>query len=99
MRTMSPPPPATDDLYVPRFVLRDGTTASVRVAGPADHEAMRQFFHDLSPESRFKRFFTAGEPSDTLIDRFCAAPGDGETFTIVALRHVGDEVHIVAAAS
>ena len=44
---------------------------------------MRRFFHELSPESRRRRFFTVGEPSETLIDSFCdssdpAAPGDAD---------------------
>ena len=29
------------------------------------------FFHELSPESRRKRFFTAGEPADALVNRLC----------------------------
>ena len=63
MRTIPAPPPATDDLDAPRLVLRDGTVASVRTASPSDRDALRRFFHDLSPESRWNRFFTMSEPS------------------------------------
>src|SRR4029450_6724981 len=69
MRTIPAPPPATDDLDTPRLVLRDGTVASVRTAGAADRDEVRLFFHDLSAASRWKRFFTLGEPSQRIIDR------------------------------
>ena len=69
MRTIPAPPPATDDLDAPRLVLRDGTVASVRTAGAADRDELRRFFHDLSAESRWNRFFTMSEPSQTIIDR------------------------------
>ena len=62
MHPVAPAPPAVDDAAAPRLVLRDGTVASVRRSTPADREALRRFFHELSPESRRKRFFTAGEP-------------------------------------
>ena len=43
-----------------RLVLRDGSVATVRPATPADRDAVRRFYHDLSPESRRRRFMTAG---------------------------------------
>ena len=49
--------PVGDYLDHPRVVLRDGTVASIRAASDHDREALRQFFHDLSPESRRRRFF------------------------------------------
>ena len=73
MQTLFPPLPAADELNAHRLVLRDGSVAIVRPAGPSDREAMRRFFHELSPESRRHRFFIAGEPPDAVIDRFCAA--------------------------
>ena len=62
MRTVAPPPPATDDLDVHRLVLRDGSTASLRMADAGD---------DLSSESHYRRFLTAGEPPDAIIEHFC----------------------------
>ena len=50
--------PVGDYLENPRMVLRDGTVASVRVATDIDREPLRRFFHDLSPESRRRRFFS-----------------------------------------
>ena len=50
---------------------------------------MRRFFHELSPESRRKRFFTAGEPPDALVDRLCDSADDQRSVTLVAVRQVG----------
>jgi hypothetical protein len=35
-----------------RVVLRDGTIATMRLTRSTDHDALRRFFHELSPESR-----------------------------------------------
>ena len=99
MHTLSPPLPAADDLDTHRLVLRDGSVAIVRPAGPSDHEAMRRFFHELSPESRRHRFFIAGEPPDAVIDRFCTAADPAESLTLIACRRSGDDERIVAVAS
>ena len=99
MRTIPAPPPATDDLDASRLVLRDGTTAIVRTAGPADRDALRRFFHNLSPESRRNRFFVSGEPPAAIIDRFAASSEDGRALTLVACRHVETEIRIIAVAS
>lgn len=55
-----------------RVVLRDGTVATLRVTTPADHDALRRFFHELSPESRWRRFFTLADPAETLIEHLFA---------------------------
>ena len=99
MRTIPAPPPATDDLDVPRLVLRDGTVASVRTAGAADRDELRRFFHDLPPESRWNRFFTMSEPSQTIIDRWTESPEDGRARTLVACRHQDGDDRIIAVAS
>ena len=76
MRAVAPPPPAVDDPPRRALVLRDGTVATrAALDGPADREAMRRFFHELSPESRRRRFFTAGEPADALVDRLLRLGG------------------------
>ena len=90
MYPLAPSPPAVDDPAAPRLVLRDGTVASVRRSTPADCEAMRQFFHELSQESRRKRFFTAGEPPDALVDQLCDSADERRNVTLVAIRQVGD---------
>jgi acetate---CoA ligase (ADP-forming) len=39
-------------------VLRDGSTATIRPVRPDDGESLLRFFHSLSPESRYLRFFS-----------------------------------------
>ena len=51
-------PPSAAEWADSRVVLRDGTVATLRVTTPADHNALRRFFHELSPDSRRRRFFT-----------------------------------------
>jgi hypothetical protein len=62
MQLLPPPLPSCEDPTL-GAVLRDGSVVSLKIAGPADHDAVRRFFHDLSPESRRRRFFTLAEPS------------------------------------
>src|SRR6185503_9902714 len=99
MRPITASAPATDDLDVPRLVLRDGTVASVRIAGAADRDELRRFFRDLSAESRWNRFFTMSEPSQTIIDRWTESPEDGRALTLVACRRHGGDDRIIAVAS
>src|SRR5471030_1150881 len=99
MHQRPPSPLALDDPSAPRLVLRDGTVATVRRSTPADHEMMRRFFHELSPESRRRRFFTAGEPADTLVDRLCDSADALRSTTLVAVRQVGDDTRLIAVGS
>lgn len=99
MRAIPASPTATDDPDASRLVLRDGTTATVRIAGPQDREALRRFFHNLPPDSRRNRFFTTGEPSPAIVDPFAESSADGHAMTLVACRPADGEVRIIAAAS
>ena len=56
--TADPLPPASAGSIDSRVVLRDGTVATLRITRPADHDALRRFFHELSPESHHRRFFS-----------------------------------------
>ena len=104
MRQISPPPaPATDDVDTPRLVLRDGTVATIRHAECGDADAVRRFFHDLSPESRHKRFFAVGEPPERLIESLCdsTTPSRGLTLLVDAprrRRHAADCDRVVHRA-
>jgi len=99
MRPLAPAPPALDDPTTPRLVLRDGSVATVRRSTPDDREAMRRFFHDLSPESRRRRFFTAAEPNDALVDRLCDSADGRRSLTLVAVRQAGSETRFIAVGS
>ena len=70
MQVVGPSLPSADRAES-RIILRDGTLATIRLSVPEDRDALRRFFHELSPESHRRRFFTLGDPSDRLIDSFC----------------------------
>ena len=97
-RAISPPSPAADELDAQRLVLRDGSVASVRTASTTDREAVRRFFQDLSPESRRKRFFTAGAAPQAVVDSLCDSSDPSRAFTLLVWRQLDDAVRIIAAA-
>ena len=80
-------------------MLRDGTVASIRPTTAADHEALRRFFHELTPESRQRRFFTPSEPGDRLIDRFSDSSDPASELTLIALRQFEDGERPIAVAT
>ena len=90
MRKAAPALPVGDYLNHPRVVLRDGTVASIRVASAQDGEALRRFFHELSPESRRRRFFTPAEPSAAIIQRLADAHDPDRALTLIVDRYVDD---------
>jgi hypothetical protein len=55
-------PPYQDSVASGRLILRDGSTAIVRVAQPEDRDALCAFFERLSSESRQRRFFSLSIP-------------------------------------
>jgi GNAT superfamily N-acetyltransferase len=83
----------------PRAELRDGSVAALRVTRPADRNALRRFFHELSPGSRQHRFFSLAEPAETLIDSFCDSSDPTRQATVVALRLENEGLRPVAVAS
>ena len=82
-----------------RVVLRDGTVATLRVTRPADHDALRRFFHELSDESHRRRFFSLADPAETLIDAFCDSSNPTRQSTVVALRLADGELRPIAVGS
>ena len=99
MHPVSPSRPSEDEVGGTRLVLRDGSAASVRVAEAADRDQVRRFFHELSPDSRRKRFFTAGEPPDQVVDRLCDGSDPSHTLTLIVDRQVDGRVRPIAVAS
>ncbi|MGE3511106.1 MAG: GNAT family N-acetyltransferase [Vicinamibacterales bacterium] len=98
MRPGSPPLPAVADASN-RLMLRDGTVATLRQATPDDRAAIQRFFHDLSPESRHRRFLSLGEVSETLLDQLCATCDPTVAVTLLAWRQVMDDARPIAVAS
>jgi acetyl coenzyme A synthetase (ADP forming)-like protein len=99
MKLVVPPLPASDDAATSRANLRDGTVATLKIATPADHASVKQFFHDLSPESRRRRFFGIAEPPDSFITQWCDSSDPAKSLTMLALRLVDGELRPIAIGS
>ena len=82
-----------------RLVLRDGSVATVCPATPADCDAVRRFYHDLSAESRRRRFMIVGQAPQDVIDRLCDSSDPTRAMTLLALRQLPDGVHVIAVCS
>ena len=64
-------------------VLRDGATARLRQASIEDREQLREFYRDLSPQSRYFRFF--GKPRvGNIVEDIVRALAAGDAVTLVA---------------
>jgi acetate---CoA ligase (ADP-forming) len=93
------PPPYQDAAEAGRLVLRDGSTAQVRLARPADLAELQGFFAQLSPESRRRRFFSAAPPSAELIASHCDCSNPQSALTLVVFRTHEGKPHIIATGS
>jgi len=99
MRSAAPPSPSFDDPLSDRLILRDGSVATIRTTAATDAAEMRRFFHELSPESRYKRFFTVSEPADDVIGRLCESSDPARGVTLVAVRTIEGRARFVAVGS
>ena len=98
MQIVTPALPSEDD-SASRAVLRDGTVATLRLAQTGDREILRRFFHDLSPESRRRRFHGYGEPTDALLDRLSDSSDLSRAATLLVLRVRDGESRPIAVGS
>jgi acetyl coenzyme A synthetase (ADP forming)-like protein len=89
-------PDATETDFL---TLRDGSTAAVRVAGPADCEALADFFARLSPQSRWRRFLSPALPRSELIASLCDSSKPRSALTLLATRVQGGKPCILATGS
>lgn len=81
------------------LILRDGTTAIVRLSSPEDREALEQFFTGLSAESRYRRFFSTSGPGPQEIEALSDSSNPRSRLTLVVLRTVRGAPRIIATAS
>src|SRR5262245_52690849 len=95
-RPLYVPTPYQDAAESGRLILRDGSTATIRLAGPGDREALRSFFARLSPESRRRRFFSVSLPSDELLDALCDHRAG---LTLIVTRLVEGRSTVIATGS
>jgi acetyl coenzyme A synthetase (ADP forming)-like protein len=93
------PPPYQDAAESGRLILRDGTTAQIRVARSEDCEAVKAFFERLSPESRRRRFFSVSVPRSEMLRALCDDSDPRSALTLLVMRSPEGESHIVATGS
>src|SRR5262245_6401871 len=93
------PTPYQDAPEAGRLILRDGSTAHVRMARPDDCPALLAFFERLSPDALYRRFFSAAAPSVGQVARFCDNSDPRAALTLVVTRTHEGEPRIVATAS
>jgi acyl-CoA synthetase (NDP forming)/N-acetylglutamate synthase-like GNAT family acetyltransferase len=99
MRTLFLPPTYQDSAEAGRLILRDGSAAFIRLAGPSDRDALREFFHQLSPLSKRRRFFSIAEPAEALLARQCDSSNPRSQLTLIVSRMVGGVSRIIATGS
>jgi len=93
------PPSYQDWVDSGRLILRDGSTASIRISTPLDREKLRSFFAEVSPETLRQRFLSVSPPSSELIEVFCNSSDPSKALTLVVTRKEGPKEEIVAAGS
>jgi acetate---CoA ligase (ADP-forming) len=93
------PAPYQDSAEFGRLILRDGSTATIRVATVQDSKALADFFHRLSPESRQHRFFSIAEPSAEFVKSLADSSDPKSKLTLVVTRIASGHEVIVAAGS
>ena len=80
-------------------ILRDGTTAIIRVARPEDRTALLGFVDRLSPESKRHRFFSEGSPPAALVASLCDNSDPHALQTLLVIRTYQGQERIIAAGS
>jgi acetyl coenzyme A synthetase (ADP forming)-like protein len=93
------PAPYQDSPEFGRLILRDGSTATVRVATTDDTSLVSEFFHRLSPESRQRRFFSFSEPTAEFVRSICDSSNPHNQLTLLVTRRPGVSESIVGAGS
>lgn len=101
-RTVRPlyyPLPLEEPAESGHVILRDGSTAQVRLSQPEDFDAMQAFIQRLSPDSRRHRFFSESSPPPDLIRSFCDSSDPRSMLTLVVIRIRDGTAQIIAAGS
>jgi acetate---CoA ligase (ADP-forming) len=93
------PAPYQESVDHGRILLRDGSTAMVRLAEPHDAPALQEFFARLSPESRRHRFLSLAVPGERLVQSFCDGSRPEKLLTLLVTRRLKDHEGIVGAGS
>lgn len=99
VRPLYIPPLASNHVESGSLILRDGSTAAIRLAEKTDVPMMQQFVDRLSPESKRHRFFCEGTPAASLITDLCDASSPRSQLTLIVMRVWEGSLRIIAAGS
>ena len=77
-------------------LLADGTTITIRAAGPGDYEAVKQLHEDMSPDNLYLRFFSMSRLAAEQEARRVSRGDDGAAHGAL-LGFLGDELVGVAS--
>ncbi|HSF70419.1 MAG TPA: GNAT family N-acetyltransferase [Nitrospira sp.] len=99
VRPLYIPPLLSDHAESGQLILRDGTTAVIRLAGPSDAAMMQQFVNRLSPESKRHRFFSEGRPPAEQIAALCDSSNPRTQLTLIAIRILEGTLRMIASGS
>lgn len=93
------PFPYQDSPQSGRLILRDGSTATIRVTRPSDKKAMAEFFVSLSETSTWRRFFSSSGPTDKMIQSFCDSSKPRERLSLIVTRLLDEREFIIAVGT
>lgn len=82
-----------------RLILRDGSTASIRLAHRGDLKAVKEFYARLSPQSRRMRFFSETKPGEDVMLNLCDSTDPQRGMTLLVWRTIDTGPSIVATGS
>lgn len=82
-----------------RVILRDGSTATIRISQPSDADDVAGFFKRLSPESRRRRFFSESKPGLDMISSLCDSSNPHKQVTMLVTRVTDGAPRIIATGS
>lgn len=82
-----------------RLILRDGSSASIRLSRKEDYEDVREFYRRLSPESRRMRFFSEAKPGEDVIKTMCDSSNPARVMTLLVWRYSEGAQRIIATGS
>ncbi|MER3423773.1 MAG: GNAT family N-acetyltransferase, partial [Nitrospiraceae bacterium] len=93
------PPGSQGPTEAGHLILRDGTTAMIRMAQPDDRSALQAFLDRLPPESKRHRFLSQFGPTPELIASLCDASNPHSRLTLIVTRTWERTERIIAAGS
>ena len=99
VRPLYLPPLLSDRAESGQLILRDGTTAGIRLTVPSDAAMLEQFVNCLSPESKRHRFFSEGRPPAVQIGALCDSSDPRTQLTLIATRMLEGTLRIIASGS